>query len=105
MFGILGEENDDNKANTVATQVAALTYQSQLTQSTAANMAQLSAVQDATHATLHQLIDGMNALVFNASDADHGRYVGHGYGGRGHGHAACRAVGVTRWHTLVESPT
>jgi hypothetical protein len=29
-FGILGEDDDDNKANIVATQVAALTYQSQL---------------------------------------------------------------------------
>ncbi len=28
VFGILGKDNDDDKANTVATQVAALTYQS-----------------------------------------------------------------------------
>jgi hypothetical protein len=91
VFGILGKADDDNKANTVATQVVALTHQSQLTQSTAANtsqcqehqMAQLSAIQDATHATLHQLIDGMNALAFNVSDTGHGCYVGRGYGGCG----------------------
>ncbi len=76
-FGILGKDDDDNKANTVASQVAALMYQSQLTQSTAANtrqhqehqMAQLSAVQDVTHVSLHQLTDGMNVLMFNASNA------------------------------------
>jgi hypothetical protein len=93
VFGILGEDNDDDEDNAVATQVAALMYQSQLMQSTAANtsqhqeqqMAQLSAVQDVTHATLHQLIDGMNALAFNASSAGHGQYVGRGYGGRRHG--------------------
>ncbi len=39
-FGILGKDNDDNEANTVATQVAALAYQSQLMQSTAANTSQ-----------------------------------------------------------------
>jgi hypothetical protein len=79
-FGILGEDDDDNKANMVATQVAALMYQSQLMQSMAANtsqcqehqMAQLSAVQDAMHATLHQFINGMNALAFNASNAGRG---------------------------------
>jgi hypothetical protein len=48
-------------------------------------MAQLSAVQDATHATLHQLIDGMNALAFNVNNAGHGQYVGQAYGGRGRG--------------------
>jgi hypothetical protein len=77
----------------VATQVAALRYQSQLTHSMAANtsqhqehqMAQQSAVQDATHATLHQLIDNMNTLAFNASDTSCGCYVGHGYGGHGRG--------------------
>jgi hypothetical protein len=45
-------------------------------------MAQLSAVQDETHVTLHQLIDGMNALAFNASSAGRDCYVGCGYGGR-----------------------
>ena len=43
-FGILAEDDNNNEASiaaTVATQVAALTYQSQLTQSTAANTSQL----------------------------------------------------------------
>ncbi len=70
-------------------------------QTTAANtsqcqeqqMAQLSAVQDATHATLHQLIDGMNALAFNASDARLGRYIGCGYGGRLQGHGRMQGHG------------
>jgi hypothetical protein len=93
-FGVLVENNDnDNEsiAATMATQVSALTYQSQLTQSTAANtsqrqdqqMAQIAAVQDATHKTLHQLINGMNALAFNASNAGRRHYAGRGYGGRG----------------------
>jgi hypothetical protein len=93
-FGILGETKSDDKesiANTMATQVAALTYQSQLTQSTAANtsqrhdmqMAQLAANQEAHQATMHQLIDGLNAVAFNISNTDHGtgRF---GCGGRGY---------------------
>jgi hypothetical protein len=36
-FGILGKDNDDNEAKTVATQWVALMYQSQFMQSTAAN--------------------------------------------------------------------
>jgi hypothetical protein len=48
-------------------------------------MAQLSAVQVVTHATLHQLIDGMNPLAFNPSNARRGRYIGCGYGSRGRG--------------------
>jgi hypothetical protein len=67
VFSILSKDNDDNKDTAVATQMATLTYQSQLTQTTAAKtcqrqeqqMAQLSAVQDATHATLHQLTNGI----------------------------------------------
>ena len=79
-FGILGKTKSDDEesiANTVATQVAALTYQSQLTQSTAINtsqrqdmqLAQLAANQEAHHATMHQLINGLNAVAFNISDA------------------------------------
>jgi hypothetical protein len=87
----------------VATEVAALTYQIQSTQSTAANssqcqdqqMAHIATVQNATHDTLHHVIAQLNTLSFNASDAGRGRYVSHGYGrqgcgrtrpkGRGHG--------------------
>jgi hypothetical protein len=104
-FGILGEaESDDEESikNTVATQVAALTYQSQLTQSTAANtsqrcdiqLAQLAANQDMYHATMHQLIHGLNAVAFNISDAgcSTGRFGGgsRGYVGRGRGGRSCR---------------
>jgi hypothetical protein len=92
-LNILGKDNDDDEATTASTQVGALTYQSQLTQSMAANtsqqqehqMAQLSAAQDATHVTLHQLIDNMNALAFNVSDAGRCCYVGRRYGGHGRG--------------------
>jgi hypothetical protein len=63
-FGILkNNDSDDNEslASTVSTQVAALTYQSQLTQLTAATighrqelqLAQLTAMQEAQHATMH----------------------------------------------------
>ncbi len=47
-FGILGTNNRDDEeslANTVATQVAALTYQSQLTQTTAAMTGQCQEMQ------------------------------------------------------------
>jgi hypothetical protein len=90
-FGILGTNNSDNKellANTVATQVAALTYQSQLTQTTAATtgqhqemqLGQLAAAQEAQHASMHQLIEGLNAVAFNVSNAGHGFAR---FGGRG----------------------
>jgi hypothetical protein len=90
-FGILGTNDSDNKAslaNTVATQVAALTYQSQLTQMTAATtgqrqemqQAQLATAQEAQHATMHQLIEGLNAVAFNVSNA--GRSFAR-FGGRG----------------------
>jgi hypothetical protein len=98
-FGILGtnDSNDDKSlAKTVATQVATLTYQSQLTQLMAATtgqrqemqLAQLAAVQEAQHATMHQLIEGLNAVAFNVSNAGRGftRFSGcggsHGRNGR-----------------------
>ncbi len=97
-FDILGETESNDKesiANMVASQVAALTYQSQLTQSTATNtsqyhdmqLAQLAANQEAHHATMRQLIDGLNAVAFNISNAGRGigRFGGGGreYVGRG----------------------
>jgi hypothetical protein len=103
-FGILGETESDNKepiANTVATQMAALTYQSQRMQSMAANtsqrhdmqLAQLAANQEAHHATMHQLIDSLNAIAFNISDAGRGIGCfgggGRGYEGRGRGGRSC----------------
>jgi hypothetical protein len=90
-FGILGTNDWDNKeslANTVATQVAALTYQSQLTQTMAATtgqrqemqLAQLATVQEAQHSTMHHLIEGLNAVAFNVSNAGCGFAC---FGGRG----------------------
>ena len=71
----------------MATQVADLTYQSQLTQSTAATthqrqemqLAQLAATQEAQHTTLHQIIEGLNVVAFNVSN------TGRGSGGRAQG--------------------
>ena len=68
--------------------MAALTYQSQLTASTAATMVQcqemqlahLARAQDTTHATLHQIIKGLNNMAFNVSNT--GRGIGR-FGGRG----------------------
>jgi hypothetical protein len=71
-FGALAKDNNNEEsiAATVATQVATLMYQSQLTQTTGANtiecqdqhMAQIAAVQGATHDTLHHVIAQLNAL-------------------------------------------
>ncbi len=69
--------NFDNKsADTVATQVAALTYQSQLNASTAANLIQhteqqfahLALQQNLMHEIMHQIIAQVNALSFNQSN-------------------------------------
>ena len=47
-------------------------------------LAHLAAVQDATHATLHGIIEGLNAVAFNVSVG--GRGTGRAYaGGRGYG--------------------
>ncbi len=79
-FGILGQDDKDDDeeliANTMAAQVAALTYQSQLMQSTTANtsqgqeqqMAQIAVLQSAKHDTLNHVIVQLNVLLFNASD-------------------------------------
>ena len=80
-FGILGTTDRVDKeslANMVAPQVVALTYQSQLTQSTAATtgqcqemqLAQFATMQEAQHATMHQLIK-LNAVAFNISRLQH----------------------------------
>jgi hypothetical protein len=71
---------DDESADTVATQVAALTYQSQLAASTAANLIQraeqqfghLALQQNLRHENMHQIIAQVNALSFNQSSAGQG---------------------------------
>jgi hypothetical protein len=81
-FGALAgnDSDDDDSAETVATQMAALTYQSQLTATTAANSSQqmgqymqtLAHQQDLLHQNQHQMMEQMAALSFNQSDAGRG---------------------------------
>jgi hypothetical protein len=97
-FGMLGQNNlDDDSVETVATQVAALTYQSQMTVSTMAyasqhaeqQFAHLASQQNMMHENMHQIIAQVNALSFNQSNARRGRIVGtnfKGNGGHRHGH-------------------
>ena len=64
-FSALGELEDNNNDIKVATQVATLTYQSQLTASTAANtsirqeqqLAHLASQQSLMHENMHKLIN------------------------------------------------
>jgi hypothetical protein len=83
-FGALaGEDSDDDLADTVATQMAALTYQSQLTATTAANLSQrmdqyvqtLAHQQEQLRNNQHQIMEQMTALLFNQSNA--GQSIGH----------------------------
>jgi hypothetical protein len=83
--------DEESVDESVATQVAAWTYQSQIVVNTAANtsirqeqqMAHLAAQQQLMHENMHQLIVGLNAVTFNQSDAGQGtgRYSTRGYGG------------------------
>jgi hypothetical protein len=95
-FGILGQtsvNSDDKSADTVPTQMAALTYQSQLTASTAANSSQhaeqqfahLALQQNLMHENKHQIIAQFNALSFNQSNAGWGRLGSFNSSGRGRG--------------------
>ena len=81
-FGALaGNDSDgEDSTETVATNLAALTYQSQLTATTAANSSQqmgqymqtLAHQQDLLHQNQHQMMEQMAALSFNQSDAGRG---------------------------------
>jgi hypothetical protein len=93
-FGALGHianDNGDNSANTVPTQVAALTLRSQLTANTVANTLprqdqlyqQLAHQQTLLHANQHQILDQLAALSFNANDMGQG-HVCCGGGGCNH---------------------
>ncbi len=97
-FGILGQtESDDNSVDTVATQVVALTYQSQMTATTAANSSQcaeqqfahLASQQNMMYKNMHQIIAQVNALSFTQSDAGCGRFAGNNFEGNG-GHKRSR---------------
>ena len=78
-FGALAgnDSDEDNSTEKVATQMAALTYQSQLTATTAANSSQqmgqymqtLAHQQDLLYQNQHQILEQMAALSFNQSDA------------------------------------
>jgi hypothetical protein len=87
-FGILGQTKlVDNSVDTVANQVAALTYQSQVTASTTANATQhaeqqfvhLASQQNMMHENMHQIIAQVNALSFSQSDAGRGRVAGNNF--------------------------
>jgi hypothetical protein len=103
-FEILGQnESDNDLVETVAAQVAALTYQRQMTTSSAANASQcaeqqfahLASQQNMIHNNMHQIIAQVYALSFNQSYGGHGRVTGNNSkrnGGRGHGHGQCPHV-------------
>jgi hypothetical protein len=82
-------DSDKKSVNTVATQVAAWTYQSQLTAMTAANssqraelqLAHLSSQNNLMHENMHQIIAQVNALSFNQSNSRQGHPMGSGNGG------------------------
>jgi hypothetical protein len=101
-FGALAADDSNNEESIVkgmANQVADLTYQSQLTASTAATtnqhnaqqLATIEANQQATHSTLHQIIAQLNPVMFIASDAGWGRVGGRGRGPY-HGRGFCRGL-------------
>jgi hypothetical protein len=84
-------KSDDDLVETVATQVAALTYQSQMTASSMANTSQcaeqqfahLASQQNMMHKNMHQIIVLVSTLSFNQSNAEHGRAVGNNFEGNG----------------------
>jgi hypothetical protein len=112
-FGALGpsiKTDDDDSVDTVATQLAAVTLQSQLTATTAANSSQrndqaiqlLAQQQHLLHANQHQILEQLAALSFNASDAGQGRRPG---GGRGRGPAPPPYVQAPAMPTQGFAPT
>jgi hypothetical protein len=95
-FGIFGKttaDSDDESMDTVAMQVAALTYQSQVTALMAATLLQraeqqfahLVSQQNLMHEIMHQIIMQVNALSFNQSDAGHGKLESFNSSGRRQG--------------------
>jgi hypothetical protein len=102
IFGQTSIKLDDKSIDRVATQVVALTYQSQLTASTAANsiqcaeqqFAHLALQQNLIHENMHQIIAQVNVLSFNQSNAGQGRLWGFDSGGHGCGHGRCKQGGT-----------
>jgi hypothetical protein len=104
-FRILGQttaDSDDKSADMVATQVVALTYQSQLIASTAANLVQrseqqfahLTLQQNLMHENMHQIIAQVNVLSFYQSNAGWGRLGGFDRGSRGRRHVRHKQGGT-----------
>jgi hypothetical protein len=88
-FGALeAKDSNDEPNNTVTTQVAALTYQSQCTASTVAissqqaeqQFAHLASQQNLMHKNMHQIIAQVDALSFNQSDVGGSCGCTHGQG-------------------------
>ncbi len=77
---LAGKDLDDDSADTVAMQMAALTYQSQLTATTAANLFQqmdqyvqtLAHQQEQLQKNQHQIMEQMAAFLFNQSNMGQG---------------------------------
>ncbi len=122
-FGALGAKEMDDKPveESVATQVAALAYQSQLTANTATTtsirqeqqMVHLAAQQQVMHENMHQLIVGLNAVTFNQHDKGRGmgRFSAHGYsggyggnGGQARGRGGCSFCGRGRVSPTIGYP-
>ena len=90
-FGPAAETSDDESVDTIATQMAAVTLQSQLTATTAANSSQrheqgmqaLAQQNQLLHANQHQILEQLAVLSFNASDAGQGIRRGGRGAGRG----------------------
>jgi hypothetical protein len=80
---LAGKDLDDDLADTIAMQMVALTYQSQLTATTAATLSQrmdqyiqtLAHQQEQLQKNQHQIMEQMAALSFNQSNAGQG--IGH----------------------------
>jgi hypothetical protein len=90
-FGPTAEASDNESVDTIATQIAAATLQSQLTATTAANSSQchekglqaLAQQNQLLHANQHQILEQLATLSFNASDA--GQVICRGCRGGGRG--------------------
>jgi hypothetical protein len=113
-------ETDDAKEESVdgsvATKVAALTYQGLLMANLAANtsvrqeqqLAHLAAQQQMMHKNMHELIIGLNVVTFNQSNEGHG--VGHfaaqgysgGYGGCARSRGGCSYRGCGHGLSVFE---
>jgi hypothetical protein len=101
-FGMLGStcvESYKESINTVATQVAVLTYQSHTAKSSQCMVQQfvhLASQQNLLHENMHQIIAQVNTLSFNQSNAGSERLASNGNGRHGRSHG---------WHMQGVAPT